>query len=360
VLDKYSEKISEDIEYIKTNYKITLSMLKDHTVNNDIMSDIKIVLNYIGTNDIFCINNANTIAEIGDIANIFSPFRTSMEAFIHEDTPKTFNNFINNAISVFRYMIEHEPVLQSKNHEITIPNEIVSRLEKVEELLEEPKKVLDSLEEINKLSSDNFKIAKELVSEAKTNTEAILSSKQLADKQLEEITKIRDNQISVELSEQFEKKTTILNYQRGVFMVLFIFVLGLLYIFNLNFSNLLITLGIKHLTFLETFGLRIVFGMPIIFGIFVLYNEYLKSSKLYEEYEFKRISAITLFNNHSRLKTELKITSEELSESLKVSMDRIFENPVHSIFGDKSADKNIGLEQLEKIMSIAEKLKPKS
>ncbi|MDO8454987.1 MAG: hypothetical protein Q7S59_10495 [Sulfurimonas sp.] len=51
---------------------------------------------------------------------------------------------------------------------------------------------------------------------------------------------------------------------------------------------------------------------------------------------------------------------EDLLGLLTISLEKIFDNPVHSIYGDKSGDKNIGLDQLEKFASIFEKIKNKN
>lgn len=103
--------------------------------------------------------------------------------------------------------------------------------------------------------------------------------------------------------------------------------------------------------------LKLTMNIPLLILIGFTLNEYTKSKKLYEEYEFRKILAITLFNNYERLTKDLGMEKEDLMESLKSSLDKIFDNPVHSIYGDKSGNKNIGLDQLEKFASIFEKMK---
>lgn len=86
-------------------------------------------------------------------------------------------------------------------------------------------------------------------------------------------------------------------------------------------------------------------------------SEYTKAKKSYEEFDYKRIMAITLVNNYTRLKNELGLDQDKAFELIRTPFGKIFDNPVHSIYGDKSGDKNIGLDQLEKITSIIEKMK---
>ncbi|MFA5454370.1 MAG: hypothetical protein WC272_03520 [Sulfurimonas sp.] len=88
-----------------------------------------------------------------------------------------------------------------------------------------------------------------------------------------------------------------------------------------------------------------------------------KAKKLYEEFDYKRIMAQTLINNFALFKKELLgndtsvSSNEKLLNLIRTPLDKIFDNPVHSIYGDKSGDKNIGLDQLEKFASIFEKMK---
>jgi hypothetical protein len=360
--DELRKKILEDIEYIKKNNEKLQYRFVDFTLEKNVADVLNSVLNFFRVSDFSFIDKADT-QWLLEIENIFSPFKIAINAFIDSSSKDRLINIISKSEPIFEYMQRldklSETQKQAKDTKFEAPSleEIVSRIEKIEKI---PKEFLDGIKNADKQAQQTLELLKDFASEASRNAEDILNSKQNAEKQLEQLTKMRDHQISVELSEQFDKKTKQLGRLGMIMMVYFLVGILGLFVFNLEFNSILIKLEMINKDFLETFILRIAFGMPIIFVILVFYNEYLKSNKLYEEYEFKRISAITLFNNHSRLKNELGVTSEELSESLKVSMDRIFTNPVHSIFGDKSADANIGIEQLEKIISSIEKLKPKS
>lgn len=115
--------------------------------------------------------------------------------------------------------------------------------------------------------------------------------------------------------------------------------------------------ALSKLDFWDFMMLKLTMNIPFLILIGFLLNEYTKSKKLYEEYEFRKILAITLFNNYERLTKDLGMEKEDLMESLKSSLDKIFDNPVHSIYGDKSGDKHIGLDQLEKFASVFEKIK---
>jgi len=69
--------------------------------------------------------------------------------------------------------------------------------------------------------------------------------------------------------------------------------------------------------------------------------------------------AQTLINNYNRLKEDFTQEQDKLLDLLKAPIEKIFDNPVHSVYGDKSGDKGLGIDQLEKLVSIAEKLKGK-
>jgi len=69
--------------------------------------------------------------------------------------------------------------------------------------------------------------------------------------------------------------------------------------------------------------------------------------------------AQTLINNYNRLNEDFTQDQDKLLDLLKTPIEKIFDNPVHSVYGDKSRDKGLGIDQLEKLVSIAEKLKGK-
>ncbi|MBW6489013.1 hypothetical protein [Sulfurimonas sp.] len=79
-----------------------------------------------------------------------------------------------------------------------------------------------------------------------------------------------------------------------------------------------------------------------------------------EELSKKILSDIQYIKENSELLqkrlVDHNISTDTLNEIRSV-LNKIFDNPVHSIYGDKSGDKNIGLDQLEKFASIFEKIK---
>jgi hypothetical protein len=98
--------------------------------------------------------------------------------------------------------------------------------------------------------------------------------------------------------------------------------------------------------------LKITINIPLVFYVLFTLNEYVKAKKLYEEFDYKRIVAITLINNYNQLKNEFEVTNEQALELIQTSFEKIFENPVHSIYGNKNEDKNFDLGQIEKLASI--------
>lgn len=98
--------------------------------------------------------------------------------------------------------------------------------------------------------------------------------------------------------------------------------------------------------------LKLTINIPIIFYVLFTLNEYIKAKKLYEEFDYKRIVAITLINNYNQLKNEFGVTNEQALLLIQSSFEKIFDNPVHSIYGNKSEDKNFDIGQIEKLVSI--------
>lgn len=101
--------------------------------------------------------------------------------------------------------------------------------------------------------------------------------------------------------------------------------------------------------------LKLTINVPLLFYVLFTLNEYVKAKKLYEEFDYKRIIAITLINNYNQLKNEFGVTNEQALQLIQASFEKIFDNPVHSIYGNKSEDKNFDLGQIEKLASIFKK-----
>lgn len=103
--------------------------------------------------------------------------------------------------------------------------------------------------------------------------------------------------------------------------------------------------------------LKLTINIPLLFYVLFTLNEYIKAKKLYEEFDYKRIVAITLINNYNQLKNEFEVTNQQALDLIQTSFEKIFDNPVHSIYGNKNEDKNFDFGQIEKLASIFERIK---
>jgi hypothetical protein len=162
--------------------------------------------------------------------------------------------------------------------------------------------------------------------------------------------------LAIELQKKSEQNNTEMKEKKKAFtnsfsmIILLNFLMIVIYFFNpwiqnFNVSVLIIT--------------KFSILLPFIFYTFFCLNEYTKAKRLYEEFDYKKIMAQTLMNNYNRLKGDFTQDEDKLLDLLKAPIEKIFDNPVHSVYGDKSGDKGLGIDQLEKLVSIAEKLKGK-
>jgi hypothetical protein len=126
-----------------------------------------------------------------------------------------------------------------------------------------------------------------------------------------------------------------------------------------NNTNITIESSDKSMDFWHFMMLKLTINIPLLFYVLFTLNEYIKAKKLYEEFDYKRIVSITLINNYSQLKNEFEVTNQQALNLIQTSFEKIFDNPVHSIFGNKSEVKNLDITELEKVASIFEKINKK-
>lgn len=220
---------------------------------------------------------------------------------------------------------------------------------------DELKKSIDDLQS----SETQIEITK-ILTQTKTLFDEAKNSKQLVNNEVQKLIKATEREVAYTLSEQFEKKTASLKRPIWInFTLIFILILVLSFQ-GMKYVELMLDPKITNEAYWHSLVMVLLIKLPLIFLILFVLNEYTKAKKLFEEYEHKRIMAATLVNNLERLKNELHADEKDLLELIKVPFEKIFDNPVHSIYGDKSGSKNIGLDDLDKITSILEKLKPKT
>lgn len=364
--DELAQKILEDIQYIKNNFEPLQKTIVDYQLSTDSSNEIQSVFNYFRTSDFTFIKAIKNQENLLKIENLFSPYKISVEALIVSPSVKRLENFIENNSKMYTYI---KNIINTINEEFTLTDsetktdelqEIYKRIETLEKkpdiLIEEAQNRFNEIERLESITKGR----EEKSTEIYENIQKIATkSEQKALELISTLEKLRDKEISVELAIQLEEKCKILKKDKDIpFRNMNLFIVAIF------LTNILLwipwiqeKLHIQNIEFWQHFLVAFSLNIPwfAMFGFNV--NEYTKLNKLHEEYEFRRISAITLFNNYSQLINELHLTKEDLHESLKSSLDKIFDNPVHSIYGDKSGDKNIGLDQLEKITSIIEKMK---
>ncbi len=475
--EELSNKILNDIQYIKQNSEIFQKKLVDFKVDEDQRKKIRSVLNYFRTADFNFIKNINNQEGLLNLENIFSPYKISIEAFLTTATKQRLDNFITHNTEVYEYMRniinimneefipknqedETDERIQLKSKILDDINFLNSNSEKIQTLAREDfdeksglydidrifyftRSVtnsyldkctnsqlhafyalssfrfsadaysnnrynsnvktsfinsikpaitfIENLQNINVLTDDEVIIKQndlqtsdikqeiqniknsindlqssdaqieitKIITQANQLFEKASHSEKLLDEKIQTLINTSEKQVAYTLSEQFEKKTNSLKRPIWSYLILIISLPIYMSYESMDFIELLLKPTSNEIYWHSIFMLFLT-KLPIIFLILFVLNEYTKAKKLFEEYEHKRIMAATLVNNLERLKNELHADEKDLLELIKAPFEKIFDNPVHSIYGDKSGDKNLGIDQLEKVASILEKLKPKT
>lgn len=397
--EKIKAKIIEDINYLKDKEQEIQTALA-RTISDDAeeATSVAKALDTIQISGISYINN-EIIKDLKSFyTNISHPLAIASRAFLIDisnkssrykliEAAKAFNNIANKISEIDTPKDTNVKAGSGKAFVVgsDLDRKIDALSERIESLENKPDEIVQALNNNFKRSEDLTTSMLDLSKKSEKTLDDILKFKQEAMEQNEKlVTKVENTinqKISVLLSEQFEQKSSRLRIGTDDRFRLFIISIGILFMFNmvllatyfnatqslpsvindLNVSALSllskISLASSKLDFWHFMMLKLTMNIPFFILIGFLLNEYTKSKKLYEEYEFRKILAITLFNNYERLTKDLNMKKEDLMESLKSSLDKIFDNPVHSIYGDKSGEKNIGLDQLEKFASIFEKMK---
>lgn len=194
-------------------------------------------------------------------------------------------------------------------------------------------------------------VAKELFEQAKL-------AESLINDEVQELKKAKEGHIAYTLSDKLDEKVSKCKEDVKTQFILFIFsIVGIVFI-NCTLLDFSVK-SIQENHFWELLTMKILFNLPFVLLIFFFLNQFVKAKRLHEEFDYKVIMAQTLMNNYNRLKGDFTQDQDKLLDLLKAPIEKIFDNPVHSVYGDKSGDKGLGIDQLEKIISIASKLKDK-
>lgn len=407
-------KIIEDIDFLKSKEIEIRASLRSYFADIQTFSPVDIAFNTVKMNSYDYLDTGNIDDLRKYYTNFLNRFTIASRAFLNNSSNKNTQNELIESAKVFNdYMTTISTVTQtsspfkqglanslSQNHDKSLSaliegNQKEQNYSSVDKLLgrsaqniqlNDLEKRIENLEknpdEIIKALNDNLKQSEslannttELLQKSEQTLDDILKFKQETIEQNEKlVTKLENTinqKISTLLSKQLEEKSIKLFREVIIKFILFFFSLIILFLFNVSLMEIYLNVtglpfvpkiypALSKMDFWHFIALKLSMNIPFFLFIGFTLNDYTKTKKLYEEYEFRKISAITLFTNYERLTKELGMEKEDLMESLKSSLDKIFDNPVHSIYGNKSGDKNIGLDQLEKFASIFEKMKMKN
>lgn len=372
-------KIIEDIDYLKKNEnEIRTALVKIFPNSQDAIS-VDIALNTLKMNGTSYLDTGTLETLKTFYTNIINQFTIVSRAFLSDisnknsqnkliESAKGFNEFTN-SISIkdtpkeINFQLKHDGG-------VGLSQEFDKIYLRINNLENRPNEITDTLNKNLNDVQNSSKSAKEYVDKIQTlHTNAQYYNENL--KTEFDNLKIKSNEllnhnISMVLSDQFHDKAKFLNTEAEKKLGLiswkpwklsgFYGATAILLLVNLISWIVYFTVN-SEIEFWHFMMLKLTINIPLIIYLVFTLNEYMKAKKLYEEFDYKRIMSITLVNNYDRLKNELGLGQDKAFELIKTPFEKIFDNPVHSIYGDKSGDKNIGLDQLEKITSIIEKMK---
>jgi len=385
--EQINKLIADDIKYLQGN---EIGLQRDTIVyfSEEISSPLKKALAKIKKFD----TKILTQMSIVDLRNFYDDNINSLahasRAFFSNPTDKKIQNNLIEQARLFNEFIEN--ITNKKKYtnikiggsvsagRVDISQKINALSERIKSLEEEQKplneiiirneqndkRYLSQIDEIKKSvtdlqSSDSQIEINKMLIQTKALFDEATNSKHLINDEVTELKRAKEGHIAYELSKQFGEKCEALKKQKrlhfwmmDIFMTIILLSNSMLWILPIQelFS-------IKDIELWQHFLVAFSLNLPLIVIVSFHLNEYTKLNKLYEEYENKRIMAATFVNNLKNLKSELQTDEKDLLELIKTPFEKIFDNPVHSIYGDKSGDKNIGLDQLEKFASIFEKIK---
>lgn len=392
--DELAQKILNDIKNINEKRGKVLEKLTHHDITSESNDQIQTVFNFLRDNDFSYILSSQNILFLNTIEKLIEPLSITVNTIVNSisltaTNMKNFMNYVNqikdnldkleqksspnnDPKSILQHLEEinngksqkdaHMIKIQEQLNElenITKPiNELIKNSEETSDL---KKELNDIKESISDLQGSNAQIEiTKMLTQANQLFEKASNSEQLVNDEVQKLLQAKEGQVANTLSQQFKEKTDSLKRPIWInFTLIFILVIGLS-LLGLKYVDLLLNPNITNEVYWHSLVMVLLIKLPLIFLILFVLNEYTKAKKLFEEYEHKRIMAATLVNNLERLKQELHADEKDLLELIKTPFEKIFDNPVHSIYGDKSGDKGFALDDLDKITSIIEKLKPKT
>lgn len=377
---QYLERINKNIDFIKLqtdNYKHRIRVLFD----NDMIEMLENTLDKL----LFSALQLKALRNVNQLENCdkkLEKFKVSINSINSLDSEKNKNLLIEDAKNINNVIDEiltsgtnklenisnNQNLLKTENF-LKEFDSLKQKIEKFEknksydiydkEILTVFKRLTEIEESIegiaNKVNETNYV---KFVQDAEQLFEKARNAEALVNKEIEELKKAKEGHIAYTLSDKLNEKVSQCKKDVRDQFILFIFSIVGVVLINCTMLGLSDKL-IQDNHFWELLAMKILFNLPLVLLIFFFLNQYIKAKRLHEEFDYKVIMAQTLMNNYNRLKEDFTQDQDKLLDLLKAPIEKIFDNPVHSVYGDKSGDKGLGIDQLEKLVSIAEKLKGK-
>lgn len=400
--DELAQKILNDIKNINEKRGKVLEKLTHHDITSESNDQIQTVFNFLRDNDFSYILSSQNILFLNTIEKLIEPLSITVNTIVNSMSltainMKNFMNYVNQLNeNIDKLKQKSNPDQESKS--LTQNFEEMKNEEfqknpywiKVQEQMDALANATKPVNDLIKKSEETANLQKELndikesiaqlqSTEAQDNIHKILTktlslydqaknSSGLVNQEIQELKKAKEGHIAYNLSKELQHKADALKeeadkkigtlswkplklsgFYGSIIILLFVNLISWAIYFSCDLN----------IDFWQYMMVKLTINIPLIIYVAFALNEYTKAKKLYEEFDYKRILAQTLMNNYNQFKQDFTDNQDKLLDLIKAPLEKIFDNPVHSIYGDKSGDKNIGLDQLEKISSIIEKMKSK-
>lgn len=352
-------KILDDINYLNSNSEMIQTLVREDFDEKSGLYDIDRIFYFIRS-----VTNSYLDRCTNSQLHAFyalSSFRFSAGAYSNNRYDSNVKTSFINSIKPAITFIEN---LQNLN--LLTGNEVIIKQNNLytSDIQQEIQNIKKSINDLQ--SSDTQIEIRGFLTQSNQLFEKAKASEQLLNDEIQELKQAKEGHIAYNLSKElqhksddlkkeYEKKVGSLSWKPWEFKG-FYGAIAILLLVNLISWVIYFTAKLE-IEFWHFMMLKLTINIPLIIYVAFALNEYTKAKKLYEEFDYKRILAQTLMNNYNQFKTDFTDDQDKLLDLIKAPLEKIFDNPVHSIYGDKSGDKNIGLDQLEKITSIIEKMK---
>lgn len=406
--EQIKTKIIEDIKYLREKEQNIRTALSPYFPNTEDFAPVIDALKTVELTNFSFLEDFNFIDFKKFYTDYINQLASSSRAFLNnQSNSNTHKQLIESAKFFNEFINQLNMAKNTKDTGFEIEVEGVNLTQEIKDLYERIKILEQEQKPLNeqqiRAEQDKKELAKK-IDELKQNIEHLQSSdaqieirgfltqaKELLDKakgsenllnaEIQELKQAKEGHIAYNLSKELQHKSNNLKneyeekignfswkfwelkgFYGAITLVLLVNIITwMFYLFAADIANICLEAKKYYrLEFSHFMMLKLTINIPLIIYVAFALNEYTKAKKLYEEFDYKRILAQTLMNNYNQFKTDFTDDKDKLLDLIKAPLEKIFDNPVHSIYGDKSGDKNIGLDQLEKFASIFEKMKMKN